>query len=87
VGNGDLALAALELIPGFDLTQEDVNKLLLRKLEALAVRLVVADGDGAADRGELNHTTLDLGSLRGLDRLVGCAEIHTASHELTHTGA
>ncbi len=85
--HGDRAFAALELIPGLDLAQEDVNSLLLAELEALAVGLVVGDGNGAAHGWELNHTTAHLGGFRSLDRLVAGAEIHRASHVLTHAGA
>ena len=87
MGNGDLALAALELIPGVDLAEEDVDGLLLGQLKVLAVGLVVGDGDSAAYSGELNHPTLYLGSFTCLDWFVRSTEFNGAYYVLTHARA
>ena len=87
MGHGEFALTALQLIPAGDAAQEDVRHLLLAEFQALAIGLVEGHRNGAADGGELHHTTLHLRRLGGLDRLISGTEIDGAGYELAHAGA
>ena len=86
VSDGDRSLAALESIPSFNLTEEDIHHLPLGELQIGAIGFVVGDRDRAAHRWELNHAPFHLGGIGSLDRFISGAEIHCALDELLHPG-
>ena len=90
--HGDRPFAALQLIPGLDLAEEDVGHLTLGELEVLAAGIVVGRGDGAAHHRDLQGTALGGDAfgeftLGGAQLFIGGAEINAAGVELAHTGA
>ena len=86
MGYGDGARGTLKFLPVGNVAKEDISKLFLGKLQ-LTTGLVVCNGYGAANHGDLNNATANFGSLCILDWFVGCAEINRSSYKLTHTSA
>ena len=83
---GDGAGLATEVLPVADLAHGNANSLLLGELQ-ITTGLVVAEGDGAADHGDLDNTALDLGHVLLLHRIIRCTEVHGLVDESLTAGA
>ena len=72
---GDGAGLTAELLPVPDFAHGDLDGLLLGQLQ-IATGLVVPEGDGATDHGDLDDAALDLGHVLLLHRVIRCTEVH-----------